>query len=996
MKKSYLIVLLFLIGFSNLALAQNRKVNGKVTSALDGMDLPGVNVMIKGTSNGTVTDINGNYVLEVPGENAVLVFSSVGFALEERTVGTQTVINVSLLDDIKQLSEVVVVGYGTQERRDLTGSIASVGKKEIENTPVSNSMQAIQGRVAGVQIASASGRPGSAMQVRVRGRASVGGVGSNDPLYVIDGVPISNNDDSQTTGGQGISPLASLNPEDIESIQVLKDAASAAIYGSRGSNGVVLITTKKGAKDKPTQINFSAYTGVQDLTRKMDMLNADEYRMIQREARANTGLAESPRYAAYDTLKTYDYINDILRKSSKISNYSLSTSGGSKNTQFYVSGSYFKQDAILKEGGYERLAGRFNLNHQATDKLNFGLNLGLTKSKVVQTSVDNSIYSPWAQALQTPPDENPYNADNSYAVITTNNPMRLFEPDYQTEVYSTVNNVFAEYEIIKGVKFRSSLGSEVAYTKDFEYFNTLSFQGQGNINGQGTAANALRTNWLTEQTLTYNKSLLNDKLFVTALAGFSYQKDQRERSSVSGRGFPSDNFRYLTSASSIYAGSSDWTGNALESTIGRLNLAWEDRYLFQAAVRRDGSSKFGANNRYGIFPSVSAGWRISSESFMENITFLNDLKLRASYGLTGNQNSIGNFTSLALVGSGQNYDDRAGLGAAQLPNPDLKWETTAQSNIGLDVTVLNNKVTLNLDWYDKTTNDLLLARPIPRTSGFGSIQENIGSIRNRGFEAMLQTVNIDKELRWTTNFNISANRNKVLKLYNNQPINAGFVSRTEVGQPVGSFYVIKALGVNPETGDMMYEDLNGDGKYNDSDRQFVGNPFPDFEGGITNTVTYKGFDFSAFFQFSKGNDIYMLYEEGANGTMNLGASTANMSKRALDRWTPENRDTNVPRAFAATGSDNLNLLRSSRYMEDGSYIRLKNITLGYTLPANLTNKAFVRSARVFVTGQNLLTFTKYTGFDPEVSSSNDDRQAGVDQGAIPQLRNVTVGLNIGF
>lgn len=989
------------------AWAQARIVTGRVTGP-DGMELPGVNVVVRGTTIGTSTSVEGAYSIEVPGPQATLVFTFLGMTTQQELVGDRTVINVRLVTDTRALSEIVVVGYGTQERRDITGAIASADARQIENRPVPNALEAIQGQVAGVQIQSTSGRPGAGMMVRVRGRASIGGAGANEPLYVIDGVPISNVSDTQigSAAEPGPSPLANLNPEDIESIQVLKDAAAAAIYGSRASNGVVLITTKRGRAGQPSQINFTTYQGVQTLTRRPDMLNAQQYNMIQREARVNAGANPDARtlpngnpnpnfFPAIGTdASTTDWIDLILRDRSRVSNYTLSASGGGDKTTFYVSGAYFNQDAILREGGFERFSTRFNLDHRATDRLNFGLNMQLGRSHITQTAVDNSIYSPWSQALQSRPDERPFTDEGEFAVVTTNNPMRLFEPEYDTEIYSSIGNLFAEYEFLPGLTARTMLGTEIAYTKDFTYLPTTSFQGAG-VGGQGTAANALRVNWLVENTINFQRSLVGDRLGVNAVIGHTYQEDTRERSSVTGRDFPSDAFRYITSAANITSGFSDWTGWGLESLLGRVNLDWDDQFLLSAAVRRDGSSRFGKNNLYGVFPSVAVGWRISALPFMQPLQFLTDLKLRASYGITGNQASIGNFTSIAEIGAGQNYADRSGLGATRIGNPDLRWETTAQANLGLDASFFNNRLNIILDLYNKETRDLLLARPIPRTSGFSSIQENIGSVRNRGFEIGIQSVNVDGAFRWTTNFNAAFNENEVLALHEDEPIQVGFVSRVAVGQPIGSFFVIRATGVDPQTGDMIYEDLDGSGTIGDADRQFVGNPFPKWEGGITNRFEFAGFDLSAQIHFSYGNDLYNLQREGINGYTNLGASLANMTTDALRRWQNPGDVTDMPRAVTGTPGV-LNNRRSSRFVEDGSFARLRNLTVGYTLPANIAGMAALRNARIYLTAQNLFTLTNYSGPDPEVSSSADDRQAGVDQGAIPQLRTITIGLNLGI
>ncbi len=991
--------LLFVFLFLTTALwAQERNVTGQVTSSEDGEGLPAVNVLIKGTTNGTVTDVDGFYNLSVPGDNAILVFSFIGYTSQEVTVGSQSTINVNLALDVTELSEVVVVGYGTQQRRDILGAIGSADNDVLENIPVADPLEALQGRVAGVNVTSGSGRPGQRAIVRVRGVASIGGVGSTDPLYVIDGVPMTNRDDGQLPNGQGVSPLSRINPEEIESIEVLKDAAAAAIYGSRASNGVVLITTKKGSYNQKTEIDASFYYGVQSLSNELDFLNASQFREIMRDSRAAAGLAPDPQFDEDPSVETTNWTDIIQRDNPAIQNYQLSASGGSDNTRFFISGNYFNQESILKKGGFDRISARLNLeNKSANDKLNIGINAQVAKTNAIITARDNSIFSAWPQALQARPDEGPFNEDGTFAVITANNPLQMFEQDDQQESFAVVGNAYAEYEVIPGLKLRTSIGTDVTWVKDFSFAPTTHPSGAG-IGGAGTSATALRTKWVSENTVTYTtNSLVDERLSLTALAGFTFEEEELESNLVSGQGFPSDNLRYLNSASTNTAFASTQTKNRLESLIGRVNLEFDDKYLLQAAIRRDGSSKFGANDRYGIFPSVSVGWRISGESFMEGISWLDDLKLRASWGQVGNDRSIGNFTSLAQIGSGENYNNLPGLAVTRIANPDLTWETTEQTNIGLDVALFSGRLTASVDYYDKDTKDLLLARPIPSTSGLRSIQENVGSVENKGVEISITSVNVDRAVKWTTTLNVATNDNEVTKLNNDEPIDVGFVSRTAVGHPIGAFFVIKSLGVDPNTGDMIYEDLNNDGIIGGDDRQFLGSYIPKWEGGMTNTVSWNGFDFSVFFQFAQDLDVYSLAQEGIGGFTNLGATEAGigMTTDVLRRWQNPGDITDMPRAVAgAQGVENNR--RSSRFLDDASYVRMKNITLGYTLPQSLIGKAGIRSIRVYVTGQNLWTITDYQGYDPEVSSSNDTRQAGVDSGAIPQLKNVTFGINIGL
>ena len=1009
MKKFLLLSFMLMLSFAfSESWAQDRTVTGQVTSVEDGSTLPGVNVVIKGTTIGTVTDIDGNYSLQVSGNNVVLVFSFIGLATEEAEVGSRSVVNIAMTTDIKQLSEVVVIGYGTQTRRKITGAIGSTGTEAFENIPVADPLQALQGRVAGVEVSSSSGRPGGANIVRIRGVASIGGANANNPLYVVDGVPISNRDDSQQAAGQGFSPIANLNPDDIASMEVLKDAAAAAIYGSRASNGVVLITTKKGSYNEKTQFDIKFSQGVQELTNTVDFLNARQFREIMRESRANAGLAPDAQFDDDPSLQTTDWIDLIQRDDPRILNFSLSAQGGSEKTKFFVSANYFQQESILKKGEFERFSTRFNLEHYATDKVNIGFNIQAVRSFLFQTAVDNSIFSPWPTAVGARPDEVPFDGDGAFTTLATvNNPIRNFENTDETTVYNVLSNAYAEIELIKGLRFKTLFGVDFNVTRDFGKDPITSFQGEG-VGGAGFSGDVFRLNWLTENTLNYTTKLADERLTLNALVGYTYQVDTRDRTSVAGNGFPSDDFEFLTSAAQNTAFSSDQTENRLVSYLSRVNLDWDDKYLLSLSVRRDGSSKFGVNNRFGTFSAVSAGWRVSGEEFMKSLSnVIDDLKLRASWGQTGNQAPIGDFTSLDLIGSGANYNDLPGFAPTQLGNPDLTWETADQIDIGLDVTVLNSRLNLTVDYFKKTTKDLLLPRTLPFETGFGTVQQNIGEMENTGFEFGINSLNIDGDVRWTTSLNVTTLDNEVTALVlspNGEPtpIDNGFVSRTDVGQPIGSYYVVKYLGVDPQTGDALYDDISGpdgvpDGAITADDRQFLGNPIPDVSGGFTNTVTYKGFDLSIFFSFAFGREVYRLDAEGQGGLFDGGLQETgvNMDARMINRWQQPGDITDVPRAIAGAQGV-FNTQRSSRFIEDADFIRLKNVTLGYNFPKSIIEKAKLRSLRLYFTGQNLWTETDFTGFDPEISSSLDQRQAGVDQGAIPQLKNYTFGVNIGF
>ncbi|MBC3541844.1 SusC/RagA family TonB-linked outer membrane protein [Rufibacter sediminis] len=1003
MKKALLYSFVLMLALVTQAWAQTRTVTGRVTDAQTGEGMPGVTVQLKGSTTAAPTDVNGSYSINVPSAGGSLVFSFIGYTNQEVTIGTQSTVNVRLSTDAEAIQEVVVVGYGTQSKARVTSSISTVQAAEIKDQPVPNVAQALQGRVAGVQVNSGSGRPGAPINIVVRGRSSI--AAGNDPLYVVDGVILpSNSAATPSSAGAGISALANLNPEDIESVDVLKDAAAAAIYGSRGSNGVILITTKSGSKSDKTTVNLSAYSGVQSLTNTLDFINASEYRTLYNEARSTVGLpALFTPEQVNNPEANVNWLDEIQRDRSKVENIQLSlTSGGNSKTQFYTSLNYFKQDGALLNGEFKRYSIRTNVTHQLSDVFRVGSNLAISKSLRDETPVDNSIFSPFPRALVARPDQPIYKADGTFAVNSFNNPVHMFQSLNYVNLANIFNSTFIEANILPGLKFRSAFGLDYTYLDQRTYNPTTSLSGAGS-NGSASSGYVQTQNILTTQTLSYGKDFFDDKLFVDATAVYEFQWNDRENNRVDGTNFPSDLTPYLTSAASITGGTASQTNFRIESMLARLNLTWEDKYLLGASIRRDGSSKIPEAGRFGYFPSLSAGWIISEESFLKNNEILNYLKVRSSYGTTGNQEGIGNFASRRLIGSGANYNDSPGLALSAIGSPNLKWETTKQFDVGLEFSLFNSRIDFSADYYTKKTTDLLLNRPIPSTTGFSTILENIGSMRGEGFDFQVSSKNLTGEFKWNTSLNVSTFKNEVTELYENQPINGSFVTRTMVGQPLGSFFLIKSLGVNPETGDMMYEDLDKNGVISDADRQYLGSPLPDFFGGITNNFSYKNFDLGVFFQYSYGNELYNLSAEGTGGYASLGAAATatagvpvNVAKDVYEgRWTPENVNAEYPRIVGGAAGTN-NTRRSSRYLEDASYLRLKNITLGYNLPRTLTSKIKVSNARIYLTGQNILTFTDYSGFDPEVTSDYTVGNLGVDQGSIPQFKTYMLGLNLSF
>lgn len=1003
----FFILCLALAGNAN---AQGRTVSGTLSDE-KGIPIANATVLVKGTTSGVKTDANGKFSIAVPSTAQVLIISSVGYRSQEIPLSATTnEYTATLQTTAENLEEVVVVGYGQQTARRVTTSIASIKGDEIRNLPVADLAQAMQGRVAGVQISAGSGRPGAPIAVNVRGRSSI--QAGNNPLYVIDGLILASNNNftpslgtnaTQTAAGAGVSPLANINPDDIESIEVLKDAAAAAIYGSRGSNGVVLITTRRGSKGNKSQVSLTSFYGVQSLTKTREVLNASEYRQLYNEARVNTGFAPVFTQAEIDNPPAnVNWLDEIINKNSAIVNTQVSvSSGGDRRTQIYASLGFLKQDGPLVKGDFSRYSGRFNLDHSVTDKLKFGNSSGIAKTKRSESPVDNSIWSPFPRGIIARPDQPIYKTDGTFAVNDFNNPVQMFLTDNFINILTIQNLTYGEYTIVPGLRFRSSLGVEYTVLDQRIYNPATSLAGQGS-RGSATQGAVTTQNYILTQNLGYNKMLLDNRLSLDATAVYEYQYNKREDIRVDAQNFASDATPYIVSAAQITTGSSTATDNALASVLGRVNLGWRNKYLFGASIRRDGSSKFPKEGRYGVFPALSAAWTITEENFMDNVRPVSLLKLRASYGETGNQEGIANFASRRLFGTGFNYSDQPGFALATVGNANLKWETTTQYDIGLDIGLFNDRLKITADYYKKNTKDLLINRPIPRTSGFGAITENIGSLEASGWDFLVTGQILNKGVNWSTTLNFNTYTNKVTELYNNQPIPGTFATQIAVDQPLGAFFVIKALGVDPVTGDMIYENVNSPATIGGEDRRFLGSPLPDFYGGITNNLSFKGFDLSAFLQFSVGNMIYNNASEGTGGYASLGANVSasaaatNVFKEVFhNRWVSGKTDAKYPRAVGgARGA--FNTQRSSRFLEDGSYARLKNITLGYNISKAVLKRAGISNLRFYVSGQNLLTWTKYSGFDPEVSTDFTVNNAGVDQGAIPQMKTVTVGLNVNF
>lgn len=984
MRRSLLFLIFAFLSLSSFA--QDRTIRGKVTESEGGASLPGVNVVVQGTAKGTVTDKDGNYQIQVNAGQNVLVFSFIGMAPQEVAIDNRQVIDVVMNPDIQQLNEVVVVAYGTEQKKLMTEAVGVVKSDAIKDLPVPTVDGILQGQTTGVQVMQNSGTPGGAMSVRVRGVSSISG--SGQPLYIIDGIPVTTGDFGQVGyEGQGINALTDLNPNEIESISVLKDAAAASIYGARGSNGIVLITTKRGKTGKSV-VNFNAYYGLQQVWNTLDMLNARQWMEYRND------LAGSTIYTEQDMANNKIDTNwqDVIFRTAPISNYELSTTGGNEKTKFFISGNYFDQEGILIGTGFKRLNGRVNLDHSINDKLSVGTSIGLTYSTSDRVESDQSLHGPLPNGISTPAIYPVYNEDGSYnqegpysnAVSIAN------EATNQNFTYRTIANVFGEYKILPGLSFTTKWGIDFYNLREHAFeFNTV--QGQ-KYNGLGFETYTNATNLVSNNILKYQTTFGKNVLDV--MGGYSFEKRQRRSSYMRGQDFADENLEYINSAATIVDASSDATDSGVRSFFGKINYNYADKYLVTFSGRLDASTSFGPNNQNGFFPSASVAWRMGQEDFIkDNVSAISELKLRGSYGLLGNDN-ITAFQYAELYGTGS-YNSKPAIYPNNIPNPDLKWETTAQLDFGVDVGLFEDRLTLTADYYSKKTKDLLLSRPLPGSSGFSSIVENIGEMENKGLEFSLGTHEMLGPVRWTSQLNLSLNRNKVTKLYDDQPIDdlGRGGNRIAVGEPIGIFYSFKSLGVDPSTGDIVFADTNHDGEITTDDRTKVGNPNPDFIGGFTNTFAYKGFDLSVFLQFSYGNDVFngsRLYLESLQGG-------DNQTTAVTRRWRSPGDITDIPRATSDPVKASENKRVSSRFVEDGSYLRIKNVTLGYNFNSAFTNKIKLTTLRVYVSAQNLFTFTNYSGLDPEVNySGNSTQVVGTDFFTFPQARAITFGVNLKF
>ncbi len=996
----------FLVGPAGLH-AQTRVITGKVTD-IDNFSLPGVNIYIKGTTNGTITDIEGNYRIDAGSSSDILVFSYIGYLTKEAPITASSTINVVLEEDAKQLNEVIITGYSYVKKRDIIGAITSVSADDIKNLPVVSMDQALQGKAAGVQVTQSSGTPGGGITVRVRGNTSISA--SNRPLFIIDGVPVEDGALAlRSFGGQNDNALSTLNPNDIESFQVLKDASAKAIYGSRAANGVVLITTKRGAQGAKTSVTFDVQRGIINLTNKLDLLSSEELVELQREAISNAG--EDPDEAGIikgvtDAVNT-DWIDQVTRQAI-LEQYQMSISGGDEKTSFYSSFNYRGEEGVILNNQFLRFAGSLNLDHKVSDKLKFGSNLTISKTRNDRIKGDNFLDGVYSGAVKSLPYYFPFDEEgnvigpgsSNYAGFPNFNPVgQAVLPRFQTNTLKILAGVFGEYQFNEHFRARSKFSVDYNDVSEdqFEPSSTAIGGFLASVGGQGYGVNSTGSyvTYINTNTISYNQTF-GDHV-INATAGTEFLQRTETSNFVQGRLFPSDDFTYITSAGIVDAGSSFLLKSGLNSYFGEARYDYQEKYFASVTTRYDGSSRFGTNNRFGLFPSFSAGYRISNEAFFPKTEIIDDLKIRGSYGFTGNER-IGDFAFLGTFAS-TTYNGVTGTAPSNLENPDLQWEVTRESNIGIDLSLFSGRLQTSIDGYSNLTSKLLFSQPIPLTTGFGSIQGNIGEVSNQGVELSLNSINFDGDFRWSTSLNIAKNVNMVKSLSDTLPIFRGYTANgagntniVKVGYPLGTFWGLNFLGVDPATGDAIYEDINGDGQISPDDGMVIGTAQPGFVGGITNNLSYKGFDLSIFLQFSYGNKLLNFSN---SALLNSGEDlNNNQVRKALDRWQEPGDITDVPRYELGNTRNNWH---SNRFLEDGSFLRIKNISLSYNLPIRYVERIKAQSIRIYGSATNVFTLTNYSGNDPEVSTLDGSTTAqGIDFFTLPQVKTMMIGINVKF
>ncbi|RIV26962.1 TonB-dependent receptor [Fibrisoma montanum] len=1001
------LIALTLIGAPGLAISsagaptqavQDRTVSGRVLSGEDNTPLPGVNVAVKGSTRGTTTDANGTYRISVPDNNAVLVFSSVGFISQELTIGTRATVDITLAADDKTLSEVVVVGYGTQKKSQLTGAISSVGSKEIAELPITNARQALQGRAAGVDVVQNSSKPGAGPTVRIRGRRSINA--SNDPLYVVDGIPLA--------GG-----IDDINPYDIASMEVLKDASATAIYGSRGSNGVVLITTKRGKTGK-TVVSYDGYYGLSDRLGQIDVFNGPEFAEYKRESRRAVGnypagpttneadvkIFEPIELDGIATGRSTDYQSFLLRQGN-IQSHQVGIQGGNEKTQFAISGNYFKDVGIVKNQDFTRYTFRVNIDHQISNKIKVGIStLGVYSLR------NGENFNPLGGAYAENPLGKPYDDNGNLIFLPTSdglrtNPIAEIIPGAQVDLTKRMrlfNSIYGEWNIIDGLRYRVNFGPDLTNRRVGRFVGSQTNARRG-ADPTAFSFNEYQFNWTLENILTYSKTFNQvHNLNFTALQ--SVQKDDYETNEISVTGVPAETqlFYNLGQASLINSVGSNVRRWTLNSYMGRVNYDYNNKYLLTLTARYDGSSRFGENTKYGFFPSAAVGWNISNESFMKTVTWVDNLKLRASYGTIGSTAIDPYQTQAQLARTAYAFGTVGAFGYRPftISNPDLKWETTTTGNIGLDYSFFKGRLAGSLEYYRADTRDLLLFDQLPLTSGFDRVLRNVGKTRNQGIELTLSSVNVDATggFRWTTDLQFTRNRESILELFNGKVDDVG--NSRFIGQPLTAYFDYKKIGIwqtseaeeakryQSVPGQIKIQDTNGDGRIDPFDRVILGSQVPKWSAGITNRFEYKGFDLS-FFVFARIG--YMFRSLFHQDFLTLAGRYNSLD---VDYWSPNNPTNEFPRP---NQNQEFPPFRSTLLYFDGTFVKIRNINFGYNVPSKFTQKLGVSSLRVFASIQQPFIFseyrTKYKGIDSET-----DGDVNADQS--PAVRQTTFGINLKF
>ena len=1004
------------------ATAQN-VITGRVTDAQTGEPLIGASVIVKTDRQGVTTDVDGQFSLSTRKEFPLtLHLDFIGYrGLDVDVYDNSEPIEIQLQENYRFTDEVVVIGYGSQKRSDLTGSISAVSAEQIKNLSTSSFDNALAGTTPGLQATPTSGQPGGGVSLRIRGASSI--QGGNEPLYVIDGFPIYNSSISAgVTTGAGTDPLSSINPGDIESITILKDASATAIYGSRGANGVVIITTKQGKAGKTT-VSYDGSIGVQSLRKKVDVLNAREFASLRNEALYDTN-PDKGRYQ-YLTQTEIDALGDgtdwqdAAFRSALTTNHQLTISGGNEKTRFAISGNYYDQDGIIINTDFRRFSGRVNIDAKVSSKFKVGLNLtaSRTDSNVLPTGTNpnngnamNMIYA----LLQMPPTATIYNTDGSYTIrnpfeTALSNPIAVLNEGTNTNrATKLLGTAFGEYELIKNLKLKVQLGVDFNDIRQNSYIPSTTYEG-ASVNGHATIGDLEENTWLNENTLTYHTTLgrVHNLDF---LLGFTQQETTSDVFRSGASEFLSDDLTYhsLQSGAVTDTPYSNTTSHSMISYLGRINYDFNERHYLSFSLRRDGSSRFGKDRKWGTFPSAGYSWFISNEPFFKSLKDgISALKLRVSYGVTGNQ-EIGNYQSLSTLGNEVYlFGDKLVNGSTpnRISNDNLGWETTKQFDAGLDFGFFNDRLSLSIDYYHKKTSDLLMDVEIPYITGYSTSLQNFGSVQNKGLELSLNSKNFVGKFKWDTAANISFNRNKVLSIGGESDYYVSGNYIVKIGEPLGSFYgaivdgVLQAgeeaekgaytgNGKNAKAGDRLFKDVNGDGSFTTAgDKAIIGNFQPDFIFGITNNFEYRGIDLSIFFQGTVGNDIL----NNTRSEIGVYNGQINAEGDARNRWREDAPSLTVPRAKQDPAP-----VFSNLYVEDGSFVRLKNITLGYTLPGKLVQSWGISRLRVYASATNLLTWTGYSGYDPEVTSSDNTVTAGYDNGKYPVPRTFNFGVSVQF